>query len=554
MTMAPRLTRYLALLTILAAAAVLILATGCSHVGRLEFQPQTMAPADTTGGHHPERAVRIVRSAAADRALFGADTIVGFRQGTGDSTRRYLGRLRDGYTADTLNLFLLGDNRPGYRMTRLHNEMAVIRKGLSLNPLRLGRALITIPYAFAKGMFPDLGLIRDIPMLVRANPTWGREHQVLGAVMAKLDSMKAQGRTVSAVINTGDLVYDGQHPAHWRRFLRIWGPLATRVPYFAVAGNHEQTWTVNGLANWRTATGLPIAGDRMYYCFDSADGWVRFIALDSNPITMPGVHWSKDVQVKYSKEEVDWLTARLKEHKGPSLVFMHSPPFSAGYHRMDWEMDDVMRQRRDQIVTAMREGGISVMVGGHEHDYERALVTFPDGSVLISLVQGGAGAPLHPLPPPAEAAKLISSSAPKGGTIKPENVYTAVINNFTYLKLWFGGGELQTYAVYKNGSVKLVDQVKIDLKRYGIPKIDQQKIVVAPTGRSAPSTMEAKATHGIAAKSDTTAASQRIETQRPPGRKKTLAVPARKKRATRTQTRTTPATTPPPATSTMHSH
>ena len=75
---------------------------------------------------------------------------------------------------------------------------------------------------------------------------------------------------------------------------------------------------------------------------------------------MPGVHWSKEVQVKYSKEEVDWLTARIKEHRGPSLVFMHSPPFSAGYHRMDWEMDDIMRQRRDQIVSAMTEHQIPV--------------------------------------------------------------------------------------------------------------------------------------------------------------------------------------------------
>lgn len=518
-----------------------IFAAGCAHVGRLDFQPQTMAPSDTTGGHHPERAQRSTAPGAL-HPLFAPDTVIGFVPGTGDTAKRYLGRLRDGYTADTLNLILLGDNRPGFRMTRLHNEVAVIRQGLSPNPVKIGKALITIPYAFVKGMFPDLGLIRDIPMAITGNPTWGREHQVLGAVMAKLDTLKAQQKTVAAVINTGDLVYNGQNPAHWQRFLRIWQPLYSRVPYFAVAGNHEQTWTVNGVANWRTATGLPIAGDRLYYCFDSADGWVRFVALDTNPITMPGVHWSKDIQIKYSKEEVDWLTARLKEHRGPSFVFMHSPPFSAGYHRMDWEMDDVMRQRRDQIVSAMKEGGISVIVGGHEHDYERALITFPDGSIMIAMVQGGAGAPLHPLPPPAQAAQLFQQSAPKGGTIKPENVYTAVINNFTYLKLWFGGGELQTFAVYKDGSAKQVDLVKIDLKRYGTPKIDQHKLVVAPTGPSAPSTMEAKAKHGIVSKSDTTAASQRIETSKPPG-KKSPAVPVRKKRAVRPKASTTPTST-----------
>ena len=501
---------------LLALAALLACCGGCAHVGQLNLVPQTMTPADTTGGHHPELATR---HSAPLRALFGPDTVIGFKPGTGDSARRYLGRLRGGYTADTLNIILVGDNRPGFRMTRLNSQMAVIRQGLSLNPVRIGKALITLPYALFKALVPDLGLLRDAPDMIRDMPTWGREHQVLNAVLAKVDTLKTQHKSVAAVINTGDLVYDGRNPAHWQRFLRIHQPLYSRVPYFAVAGNHEKTWTVEGLANWRVAMGLPVAGDRMYYCFDSADGWVRFVALDSNPITMPGVHWSKDVQIKYSQEEVDWLTARLKEHRGPSFVFIHSPPFSAGYHRMEWDMDPVMRDRRDQIVRAMHEGGISVLAGGHEHDYERALLTFPDGSVLIAIVQGGAGAPLHPLPPPAEAARLFSLYKSAGGTIKPENVYTGVINNYTFLQLWFGGGELQTYAVYKDASVKLVDQLSIDLKRYGTPKIDQHKVVVAPTARAAPSSMEAKGRHGIAAKSDTTAASRRIETQRPPGKK-----------------------------------
>ena len=60
---------------------------------------------------------------------------------------------------------------------------------------------------------------------------------------------------VAAAINTGDLVEDGQIPQHWERFLRLTQPLFSRVPYFAVAGNHERTDTENGVANWRTATG-----------------------------------------------------------------------------------------------------------------------------------------------------------------------------------------------------------------------------------------------------------------------------------------------------------
>lgn len=497
--------------------AVLLFVLGCAQTGRLSFVQQPLSPADTTGGHHPER---VLRHPVRERSLFMPDTVIGFQPGTGDSSRRYLGRLLNGYTADTLNILLLGDNRPGYRSMKLAPELAVIQKGLSPNPLRLGRALITIPWAIVKGVAPpDFAVIRDIPPFLRGVPTWGRERQVLNAIMAKLDTLKTQGRTVAAAINTGDLVYDGTKPAQWRRFLQMNEPLMTRVPYFAIPGNHEKTHTENGLANWRTATGLPIAGDRLYYCFDTADGWVRFVALDSNPITMPGVHWSKEVQVKYSREEVDWLKARLKEHHGPSFVFIHSPPFSAGYHRHDW-MDPVMQERREEIIRAMHDAGISVLAGGHEHDYERALLTWPDGSVMICIVQGGAGAPLHPLASPAQAAKLFAEYKVAGATIKPENVYTATVNNFTFLRLWFGGGEIQTYAVDKKGNSKLADLVKIDLERYGRPKIDQHKVPIQPTGPVHPPTSVIKEKAGITAKADTTAPSRRIQTQAPPGKKK----------------------------------
>lgn len=501
------------LVTLVALAA---LAASCAHVGKLSVVPQTLTPADTTGGHHPERAVR---HTADLHPLTGSDTLVGFQPFTGDSSRRYLGRLREGYTADTINIILVGDNRPDFRSSRLVPEISVIRRGLSPNPVRIGRALITIPWAIVKGLYPDLALIRDIPALVRRMPTYGREHQVLNAILAKVDTLHANGRAVSLVVNTGDLVYDGSRPMHWQRFLRIERQLAARVPYVAVAGNHEKTYTPEGLENWRKATGLPIAGDRMYYCFDSADGWLRFIALDSNPLTHPGLHWSHDVQVKFMNEEIDWLRKRLKEHHGPAFVLMHSPPFSAGWHRTEWENDSLMRGHRDAIVRALHEGGISAMVTGHEHDYERALITWPDGSVLIYVVQGGGGAPLHPLPAPQQAAALFSAyHVPDGGRIDPKNVFTDAINNFSLLRLWYGGGELQTFAVFKDGSTKMVDHLNIDLRRYGLPKIQQKQVAVAPTGHTQPSSMQAKMNAGVSMKADTTHASRMIETHPAPGK------------------------------------
>ena len=210
------------------------------------------------------------------------------------------------------------------------------------------------------------------------------------AMMVTIDSLRAHGQSVAAVINTGDLVYDGRYANGWERFLRITQPLTSRVPYFPVAGNHERTDTVDGVENWRTATGLPVGGDRLYYCFDSADGWVRFIALDSNPIVDPENHWTRAVQIKYSDEEFTWLVKRIREHTGPVMVVLHHPPFSAGLHHMEWQNDSVLVERRERMVRSLHDAGIAIVASGHQHAYQRALLTWPD-AVLVAIVTGGGG-------------------------------------------------------------------------------------------------------------------------------------------------------------------
>jgi hypothetical protein len=388
----------------------------------------------------------------------------------------------------------------------------------SLNPLRIARGLVTIPILLVKGLYPDLALIRDIPAEIRHQPKWGREHQVLEAMIAKIDSLQAHGNTVAAVINTGDLVKDGRYPAHWERFLRITRPLFSRVPYFPIAGNHERTDAVDGMENWRTATGLPIAGDRIYYCFDTADGWVRFIALDTNPIVDPARHWSREVQVKYSDEEFTWLVDRVKEHTGPVIVMMHHPPFSASYHRMEWQNDPVLRERRERMLRALHTAGISIIASGHDHAYQRALITWPD-AVLIAIVTGGAGAPLHRIPSAAVGAQLYGEYKVAGSEIRPRDVFSAEVFHFTHLRLWFGGGELYAYAVEKDGSTKLIDEVKVDLKRYGTPKIDQHKIPVPPA-KGPRETMVTASMPGMkpmAPGSDSTSSSQRLLAAPGPG-------------------------------------
>lgn len=517
-------------LALLLACGGLVL-SGCAGVGRLKLQPQTVAPVESRLTPGSSQSEEQEHTLAPVGPLFSGDTLIGFIPGTADSAKRYLGRLRGGFTADTLNLIVYGDNRPGYRTSALSPEIDRMLGVTSLKPKKVGIGLLNIPVFLFKAFIPDLKLVRDTPALVTKMPTWGREQSVVNAILARVDSLQAHGQSVSAAINTGDLVKDGRRPKHWDRFLSIIHPLSSRVPYFPVAGNHERTDDSIGVANWRTATGLPVGSDRLYYCFDSADGWVRFIAIDTNPIVDPQNRWSSEVHVKYSKEQFDWVMARVKEHRGPAIIMMHHPPFSAGFHRVEWQTDSVMIHRRAALVEALHETGISVIASGHEHAYERALLTWPD-AVLVVIATGGAGAPLTTLPPPAASADLFSQYNVAGGKISKDNVLTDVVFHYCLLRLWFGGGELSTYAVNKDASTQQIDKVQIDLKRYGIPKIDQKKMPLP----EAPGPKEKKTEGETAgqvtaadtkaqAKADTSAASRRILTQPPPAKAKKKSPP-----------------------------
>ena len=494
----------------LATATAVVLATlaGCAPIGRLSYVSTTMAPmkADSTVQAPGERSARMVSLGP----MFG-DTLIGLVPGTADSSRRYLGRLRNGFTADTLNIFLLGDNRPGNRVSRLQPEYSTITQMFSPDPIKILKGLLTIPIALVKGLYPDLALIQDIPPRLRHMPTWGPERKVVSAMLTKADSLNAHGEIVAAVINTGDLVNDGRRPKHWQRFLRITQPLTSRVPYFAVAGNHERTDTAEGVANWWTATGLPVGGDRLYYCFDSADGWVRFIALDSNPMADPAHLWSREAQVKFSDEEIGWMVARLKEHKGPAFVFLHHPPFSLGFHRIEWEADSVLVARRERMMQALHEAGIGVLAAGHEHAYERAIFTWPD-AVLIDIVTGGGGGPLHAIPPPAQSAQMFAEYKVAGSTVDSANVVAGAFNHFIHMRLWFGGGEIYTYGVDKRSRTTLADKVRIDFTRYGVPSIDEHKVPILPKAPATAGSHEKEAATAKPAGADTIAASRRLLT------------------------------------------
>jgi hypothetical protein len=144
---------------------------------------------------------------------------------------------------------------------------------------------------------------------------------------------------------------------------------------------------------------------------------------------------------------------------------------------MEWQSDSVLYNRRENLVKALRENGLAVLATGHEHSYQRALLTYGD-AVLICVVSGGGGAPLIQIATGAEAGRIYSLYKIPGAEFKAENVVTAMAFNYSHLRLWYGGGELFTYAVDGSGKDQLIDHLQIDLKRFGTPQIGQDKMPI----------------------------------------------------------------------------
>jgi hypothetical protein len=183
----------------------------------------------------------------------------------------------------------------------------------------------------------------------------------------------------------------------------------------------------------------------------------------------------------------------------------------------------VLVERRERMVRSLHDAGISILASGHQHAYQRALLTWPD-AVLVAIVTGGGGAPLHDVPASTESGRLFSEYRVAGSIVKPENVVSDKVFNFIHLRLWFGGGDLRAYAVDSKSRSTLIDKVQIDLTRYGIPKIDQHKMPLPPDkGPTEPMKHEAAAVPGMPAGMplgegvDSTSASKRLLSKSPPG-------------------------------------
>ncbi len=229
-----------------------------------------------------------------------------------------------------------------------------------------------------------------------------------------------------AVFSLGDNAYpNGSMQNFTECFTPTWGSPDRRImkKIHPVPGNHEHE-TGAGAPYYRYF-GAP-AGDphKGYYSYEL--GQWHIIALNS-PIEMEPAFTFAERQAQQ-----DWLTADLKSHGSKcTIAYWHHPRFTSGVHGDDVRLKTFWR--------ILYDGGVDLVLNGHDHDYERFLPQSPAGMLdtltgITEIVVGTGGG----------ALRGFRSSADR-------NSVSRIQGHFGVLKLTLGAGEYRWAFIDTNG-------------------------------------------------------------------------------------------------------
>ena len=227
--------------------------------------------------------------------------------------------------------------------------------GVALAATALAPAAIAAPQAPGAATTPAGQSVR---FLVKGD--WGTGSSAQAAITKRMCASHA-ARPASFILTTGDNFYSPDGTATRATFDRPEACLlATGLPWRATWGNHD----IGG-----TSTATRLGSPKRWYSF--AQGPLRVIVLDGNQPS--------------SSAQLAFLKSTLEKAKEPvRVVSIHQPPYTAGLHAPSTTQQRLM-------VPLFRKHGVSLVLSGHNHSYERIV----NGGITY-IVSGGGGAQVYP--------------------------------------------------------------------------------------------------------------------------------------------------------------
>lgn len=203
-------------------------------------------------------------------------------------------------------------------------------------------------------------------------------------------------RLAGTIAPLGDLAYDrGSRDEYARCFAPSWGRHTARMR--PAPGNHD--YGTGDAAAYFEHFG-PAAGE-------PGEGWYAYDLGSWRVIALNSVCWEVDGCGAGSPQDA-WLRAELARHadRRCTLAYFHHAPFSSG--RLHGGEPTAR-----PLVDALYDGGVDVVLTGHEHHYERLGRLDPSGGLdaergIRHFVVGTGGNRLYPFdePHPSSEARF----------------------------------------------------------------------------------------------------------------------------------------------------
>ena len=276
-----------------------------------------------------------------------------------------------------------------------------------------------------------------------------------------LDTAFANHEDADFILNTGDLVDNGNDFVEWKRMFNTASDSLMDTVMMSASGNHEERGD-NALVNNFVFSNLPEQDTTtgVYYSFDYNTAHVA--VLNSNDL---------NDENGLSDAQIQWLTEDMNaSEKAWKFVAIHKAPYSNGSHFDD---EDVVAIRA-QLATLMPELDIDIVFQGHDHVFMRTDVMnnnavvetetqtlkyngleyvskiSPDGTIYS--INGTAGSK-HYEPKPAEET---AETFPAG-----ETVLSIDVPSYSYIQIDGGNLYFDSYAVNGDGTEERIDSFAI---------------------------------------------------------------------------------------------
>ena len=249
-----------------------------------------------------------------------------------------------------------------------------------------------------------------------------------GVAARILAEMTSDSASQSFIVNSGDLVYDGDNESDWddqffsAQYTNI-REMMSKLAYVSAVGNHEG----NGQL-FAKYFPYPMMGNGIfYYSFDY--GNVHFTVIDQYDDFSTG------------STQYNWIRNDLANTSKPwRVILMHKPAWSAGGHSNDSDT-------QNYLVPLFEQYDVSLVINGHNHYYARAV-----NNDIHYITTGGGGAPLY----------------------SPDNSYPHIVRtdrSYHFLKIQIRNNQtMHITAIRQNGTI--IESFDITNNHVGVAKTD----------------------------------------------------------------------------------